>query len=195
MLKWKKAATEIPTQYATRTDFCQVFRNEVNSLYLLSLLLTADYAKAEKCFVRGLGDSIESTTVFKQWARSWARRVIIDNAIRLNSPRPNGQKFDSNTRVDGGPEMRAAFDAVIALPTFERFVFVMSVLERHSLQECSLRLNCTRQEVTTARIRAFERIANSMGFGHVDLSVTSGESAKSWTGSGSLVSVGAEWKI
>jgi hypothetical protein len=55
MLKWKKAATESLTQYATRTDFCQVFRNEANSLYLLSLLLTADHAKAEKCFARGLG--------------------------------------------------------------------------------------------------------------------------------------------
>jgi DNA-directed RNA polymerase specialized sigma24 family protein len=158
-------------------------------------LLTADHAKAEKCFVSGLGDSVESTTVFKEWARCWARRVIIDNAIRLNAPRPNGQKFDSNTGVYGGPEMRAAFDAVIALPTFERFVFVMSVLERHSFQECSLRLNCTRQEVTTARIRAFERIANLMGFERVDLSVTNRENAKSWEGSGPLVSLEAEGKI
>jgi DNA-directed RNA polymerase specialized sigma24 family protein len=140
------------------------------------------------------GDSVESTTVFKEWARSRARRVIIDNAIRLTAPRPNGQKVDSNTRVYRGPEMRAAFDAVIAVATFERFVFVMSVLERHSFQECSLRLNCTRQEVTTARIRAFEHIANPMGFERVDVSVTIGESAKSWEGSGPLVSLGAEWK-
>jgi DNA-directed RNA polymerase specialized sigma24 family protein len=96
--------------------------------------------------------------------------------------------------VYGGPEVRAAFDAVIALSAFERFVFVMSVLEGHSFQECSLCLNCSRQEVTTARIRAFERIANLMGFERADLSVTNQENAKSWEGSGPLVSMGAEWK-
>jgi len=38
--------------------------------------------------------------------------------------------------------------AVIALASFERFVFVMSVLERYSDQECSLLLDCSRGEVT-----------------------------------------------
>jgi hypothetical protein len=168
---------------------------ELNSLYLLSLLLTAYHEKAEKCFVRGLEDSVESTTVFKEWARSWAKRAIIHHAIRLSAPRPIDRNVDSNTRVYGGPEVRAAFDAVIALPAFERFVFVMSVLEGHSFQECSLCLNCSRQEVTTARIRAFECIANLKGFVRVDLSVTNRETAESWEGSGSLVSLGAEWKI
>ena len=60
----------------------------MNSLYLLSFLLTADREKAEQCFVSGLEDAVEGNPVFKEWARSWARRVIILNAVRVINPRP-----------------------------------------------------------------------------------------------------------
>ena len=49
------------TAYATRLDFCRIFSEEMNSLYLLALLLTADAGKAEQCFVAGIGDSVEGT--------------------------------------------------------------------------------------------------------------------------------------
>src|SRR5580704_5896662 len=74
--------------YATRADFCRVFDNDRDRLYLLSLLLTGDPELAEKCFVRGLEDSKGGNPVFKEWARSWARRTIITNAIRMVGPRP-----------------------------------------------------------------------------------------------------------
>jgi len=60
----------------------------MNGLYLLSLLLTADREKAEQCFVSGLEDAVDGNPVFKEWARSWARRVIIQNAVRVINPRP-----------------------------------------------------------------------------------------------------------
>ena len=49
-------------------------------------VLTADPEKAEQCFVAGLDDSIHGTPVFKEWARSWSKRMIIKNAIRLIAP-------------------------------------------------------------------------------------------------------------
>jgi hypothetical protein len=57
-------------------------------LYLLSLLLTADRDKAERCFVTGLEPAAEDTAAFRDWAHSWARRTIIDNAFRLIAPHP-----------------------------------------------------------------------------------------------------------
>jgi hypothetical protein len=51
--------------------------------------------------------------------------------------------------------------AVAELPAFERFVFVISVLERYSDQECSLLLNCTRGDVIAARTRALQQISTS----------------------------------
>jgi hypothetical protein len=51
--------------------------------------------------------------------------------------------------------------AVVALPAFERFVFVMSVLEGYSDYNCSLLLACSRAEVTAARTRALREIGIS----------------------------------
>ena len=68
--------------YATSIEFCRVFAENMDNLHLLSFLLTADLAKAEECFVSGLEDCVEGSYVFRDWARSWARRTIIQNAVR-----------------------------------------------------------------------------------------------------------------
>jgi DNA-directed RNA polymerase specialized sigma24 family protein len=52
--------------------------------------------------------------------------------------------------------------AILELPSFERFVFVMSVLERFSIQECSLLLGCTRRDVIAAQTRALQQMGNSI---------------------------------
>ena len=82
-----------PTPYASSDDFRRVFDEDMNSLYLLSFLLTADREKAEQCFVSGLEDAVEGNPVFKEWARSWARRVIIDKRREGNQPAANGRKW------------------------------------------------------------------------------------------------------
>ena len=74
--------------YASIVDFQRIFDEEMNSLHLLSLLLTGDRKIAEQCFVAGLEDATRGNPVFKEWARSWARRMIILNAVRVMNPRP-----------------------------------------------------------------------------------------------------------
>src|ERR1700729_3223426 len=71
------------TPYASSADFCRIFDEDMNDLYLLSFLLTADRQKAEECFVSGLEDAVEGNPVFKEWARSWAKRKIIENALSV----------------------------------------------------------------------------------------------------------------
>src|SRR6267378_2461648 len=75
-------------EYATSEDFRKLFTEDMTGLYLLSLLLTANHEKAEQCFVAGVEDSVEGNPVFKEWARSWAKRAIIQNAVRVINPRP-----------------------------------------------------------------------------------------------------------
>ena len=145
--------------YATRSQFCQIFAEDENALYLLSLLLTADASKAEQCFVAGLEDSIHGNPVFREWARAWSKRMIVKNAIRMISPAPgkvNGAPHvsDSDTSLDLGGELTA----VLQLAPLERFVFVMSVLEGYSIQDCSILLNCTRQYVESAQAGALQHL-------------------------------------
>ena len=156
-----------PTPYASSDDFRRVFDEDMNSLYVLSFLLTADREKAEQCFVSGLEDAVEGNPVFKEWARSWARRVIIVNAVRAINPRPmeeNGRSSSAPVSSIGKtpPVEQVEIAGVLALEPFERFVYVMTVLERYSDQDCSLLLGCARRDVVAARTRAFEQIGSSM---------------------------------
>src|SRR6202046_4710337 len=90
-----------PAPYASSADFCRIFDEDMNDLYLLSFLLTADREKAEQCFVSGLEDAVEGNPVFKEWARSWARRGVIPKGGRGNDPRAGGRGGSSHsTPVD-----------------------------------------------------------------------------------------------
>jgi len=155
-----------PTQYASSDDFHRIFNDEMEGLYLLSFLLTADRNKAEQCFVSGIEDSIKGNPVFKEWARSWARRVIIQNAIRVVNPRL--MENNAASISDSGGKTLAAeqgeIAAVLALKPFERFVYVMSVLERYSDHDCSILLGCARLEVIAARIRAVQQLGSVVRF-------------------------------
>ena len=146
--------------HAVAKDFCRIFKQDMDRLYLLSFLLTADRAMAEKCFVGGLEDSTRSPRVFQEWAQSWARRMIVQNAIRMVRPRP-GESPVPNQSVDRKTIVPTELSPVMELPAFERFVFVMSLLEHYSDQDCALLLDATRSEVTAARIRALQLLGNS----------------------------------
>lgn len=143
-------------RYATSADFCRIFQQDMNRLYLMAFLLTGNRSAAEECFVRGLDDAGAGNPVFKEWARSWARRTIIQKAIEMVQPHPTRTEM-----VVGHSETdREEIARIVELPAFERFVFVMSVLERNSDQECSLLLGCTRGEVSAARIRVLRQMGS-----------------------------------
>ena len=89
-------------QYATVADFKRIFTEDVNNLYLVSLLLTGDPETAEQCFVEAIGESTKANHVFKEWARSWARRTIIQSAIRLINPGQRSMTATGRCRAGDG---------------------------------------------------------------------------------------------
>ena len=154
--------------YTTGADFCRIFKEDMASLYSLSLMLTADPAQAERLFVSGLDDCTAGSPVFKEWARPWARRTIVKNAVRLIASGPAYAKGVSSTGVlsavtNGAlPELPAEICGVLALSPFERFAFILSVLEGYSDQDSALLLGCTRPALIAARVRAEQEIARSV---------------------------------
>lgn len=162
-----KARAELNPAYAIAGDFCRIFAEDMSGLYLLSFLLTADEEMAEKCFVSGLEDCVDSNRVFKEWARSWARRAIVRNAINRVHPSPELSSQAVQTRfpvsILSSTVERTPVAAIVSLNPFERFVFIMSVLERYSDQDCRAMLGVSRQEVATARADALEKVAAYVG--------------------------------
>jgi DNA-directed RNA polymerase specialized sigma24 family protein len=155
-------------RYASREDFRRIFTDELDGIYQLSFLLTRDPQKAEQCFVRGLEDCVAGNSVFREWARSWAKRAIIQNAIRELKPRPRVSNspqsppiFSDIDPLSSGPGNHFEIDAVFGLEDYERFVFVLSVLEHYSQHDCALLLGCSVPEVREARTRALKELAAS----------------------------------
>jgi hypothetical protein len=155
--KNSQRARERATEYATCKDFQQIFNEDMPGLHLLAYLLTADQAKAEQCFVAGLDESIHGNPVFKQWARAWSKRAIIQNAIKAMAPaRHRDQQSDTQAASRGNEPPLVAL--VMQWSVFERFVFVMAVLEGYSVRECAALLGCSDPDVIAAKSRVLERL-------------------------------------
>jgi hypothetical protein len=162
-----RVRTQKPNGYATIEDFYRVFNEGVNELYQLSFLLTADHRIAEVCFVAGLEESVTSNRVFKDWARSWAKRVIIQNAIRELKPYPPFVSSSSSTALHSTGELpkedqHFKLDWILSLADFHRFVFVMSVLEHYSDRDCAILLGCSPRQVEEARVRGFQQLTDPL---------------------------------
>jgi len=160
-------------EYATRNDFCRIYVEQMDGLYLLSLLLTADPQRAEQCFLSGFEESVSNNAVFKERAYLWARHSIILRAIQLLAPRPTDENESNEARlsrlnghrhekVPGEVEAHPNLVGILGLNSFERFVFIMSVLEMYSHQECSLLLGCFRRDVINARTAAIRSLASTI---------------------------------
>jgi DNA-directed RNA polymerase specialized sigma24 family protein len=154
--------------YASHEDFHTIFNQDLQELYRLSFLLTHDPTKAERCLVSGLEDCVSGNRVFREWARSWAKRTIVQNAIRELKPRPSqlnsslsGVMFSGIDEQSMGPGGHFEIDAVLRLADIDRFVFVMSVLEHYSEHDCALLLGCSPREIREGRTRALKELADS----------------------------------
>ncbi len=155
----KRETPAFRDDYATPADFCEMLQRDMRPLYRLAFLLTADDMEAERCFTSTVAEAFKEKSVFKDWTRSWLKRCLIKNAIRIAAPGSAvNKKRAFRSQQDGAPAGNE-LDAVAQLPPLERFGFVMSVLERYSTWECSLLLGCSMKKVAQARQRALNGLA------------------------------------
>ena len=153
------------TEYAVARDFCRIFAEHMDGLYTLGLLLTGDQAKAERCFGMALEDCLGASRVFKEWGPSWARRAVIRSAAQIMQPASEPSAVPDFTQGNVAlslSETQLPLEAILRLKTFERFVFVMSVLERCSDHDGTVLLGCSRSAYVRARSRALARVASFM---------------------------------
>src|SRR5208282_3046394 len=156
--------------YATTDDFQRLFAREMTDLFRLSLHLTADAEKAESCLILAMRECFANSTVAKEWALIWARRMVVCNAIRLvlgtertiprdacNEAGPDFHFQPGDYRIEALRESLS----ILALPDFDRLVFVISVLERYSILDCALLLGKSPKDVNEARVRAITQIVSS----------------------------------
>jgi hypothetical protein len=157
-----RQSAQVRAGYATSSDLCENFVEDLQPLYLLAFLLTGSYAEAEQCFVATVDDAITANGVFKGWERSWNKRCLIINAIHrvFLASTPSGGKRDAGRELGVESRVHPVIDAVARLaPPLQRFVFVISVLEGYSEHECALLLGRTPRDVREARTYALWQFA------------------------------------
>jgi hypothetical protein len=153
------------SEYATIDDFRKLFTEDMNNLYLLSFLLTANCKEAERCFVAGLADCVDGNPVFKEWASSWARSIIVHNAIRIIAPHISPSRsaasgsHSANEDLPKMPLQNSRLASVLELEDFERVVYVLSVLERYPTPKCAVLLGTSLEQILETRTRALQQIA------------------------------------
>lgn len=145
--------------YATRTDFCAICEEEMNPLYSLARLLTANRETAEECRLAALDDCRKASDVFRECSPSWCRRAIIKQAIQQMRPVPDAT--NAAEAVHQPEEIEDIPRRLLQLRPFERFVFGMAVLERYSARECATLLDCQVRDVERARIAALQFLGGS----------------------------------
>src|SRR6267154_4951821 len=137
MLRWARkirSAGKGGNDYATHSDFCAIFLQQLDRLYSLALILNGDEPRAEECLLAAFDSCVEGSLVFKGSAVAWSRRSVIKRAIRLMSPSPSTLFIPDlvGNRCDSSSDQDASLKSGQELSSFDRFVFVMSVLERYS---------------------------------------------------------------
>jgi hypothetical protein len=97
--------------------------------------------------------------VFMEWALLWARRAI----IKLVKPVPGELKSHSLPRIEWhSRSINTNFiGAIFELGAFERFVFIVSLLERQSDEDCSALLSCRRRDIQLARVQALKSLPHT----------------------------------
>jgi hypothetical protein len=157
----RKKRSDGSSDYATDSDFCTVFVQQLDRLYSLALILTGDEIRAEECLLAAFDSCEQRDLVFKESAVSWSRRTVIKTAIRSMSPAPFGpaRHYLLGHRSDLNFDQNVSIKCPLELPAFDRFVFGMSVLEGYSDCDCALLLGCSSADVVAARIRAFQHIS------------------------------------
>lgn len=149
--------------YAPGTDSWNTLIDVTHNLYLLSLLLTADPHKAQQCFLGGIGECESEIDAFMSWAQVRARRTIVDRAIWVVAPTPEHSydfSFD-HLKLSAAKMKTNLFDAILGLNAFERFVYIISVIENQSDEDCSTLLGCSQKDVMIARSVALALLAST----------------------------------
>lgn len=180
-LAYQEQSSGTKNPYATPQEFVRLFETELAELFCLALHLTGDPEKTERCLRLAMKDCVESSSVAKQWAQIWARRMIIRNAIPIvlgaDNSLPEGFPFEAVSDFNLQPtnfnldKLRESA-TIMNLPDLERLVFVICVLERYSTVDCALLLRKSPRDVSNARLRAERQVGALNGLSHLPITTS-----------------------
>jgi hypothetical protein len=156
----KSKVANFRADYAKHEDFCEVFEKDAKSLYLLAFVLTANPKESEHCFASTVEKALEQKAVFKEWARSWVKRRMIENAIESawQVTVRDGQKRDLWSAKQHENEKPCEIDSCDTTSLIRALRFCHVDPGALSDWDCCVLLECSMKKVAQARIGALRRL-------------------------------------
>lgn len=155
-------------EYATMDDFRKLFASDMEDLFCLAFLLTADAEKAELCLLLTMQECTATGSVFKWWLPVWTANALMRNGIRIVTGSPicpprkisqNGAHSSTSRSKKRAMNRLDESAVILQLSDFDRLVYVISLVEHYPTRDCAALLGRPPQEVVDARNRAVDRVA------------------------------------
>jgi hypothetical protein len=142
--------------------------------YWIALVLTGDEKKASGICASGLHEIADSGTLFGEWMCAWHIGVVIKACVALRADelrKEEGPGEYWRAKAAEGPtiELQQASlsterlrRALLLLPLFPRFVYVLRVLEGYSLSYVTSILNVNKEACQAALNYSFGALAEAL---------------------------------
>jgi len=119
------------------------FSTCAGKLYWVAFVLSGDHEKARELILPAVDDMVDSHTFFGEWLCKWTIRIVITSCARghiseLSKQNRTGNRWrsklvdHSSVKLRIPPVSRERLQrALLRIPLFPRFVFLLRVLERY----------------------------------------------------------------
>ena len=142
--------------------------------YWIALVLTGDEDTAERIISSGIHGVADSGTVFGEWMCAWGIGVVIKACVALRADelrkeKGSGEYWRAKAAEGSTIELQQAplstervRRALLLLPLFPRFVYVLRVLEGYSLSYVASILNVDEEACQAALAYSFGAFAEAL---------------------------------
>jgi len=123
------------------------FSNCAGKLYWVALVLTGDDKKAREIFLPAVDDMADSHTFFGEWLCKWTIRIVVTScaghhANELSAENGSGERWRAKLADHSSVKLQVPSvskgrlqSALLSIPLFPRFAFLLRVYEHYSITE------------------------------------------------------------
>jgi DNA-directed RNA polymerase specialized sigma24 family protein len=123
------------------------FSSCAGKLYWVAFVLTGDDKKAREIFLPAVDDMADSHTFFGEWLCKWTIRIVVTSCARhhakeLSAENGSGERWRAKLADHSSVKLQVPSvskerlqSALLSIPLFPRFAFLLRVLERYSITE------------------------------------------------------------
>jgi DNA-directed RNA polymerase specialized sigma24 family protein len=161
-------------EYRPALEVIGEFTNCAAKSYWIALVLTGDENTAARIISSGIHGVPDSGAVFGEWLCAWGVGVVIKACVALRTDElrkeeGSGEYWRAKAAEGSTIELQRAplsrerlRRALLLLPLFPRFVFVLRVLEGYSLSYVTSMLNVDKEACQAALAYSFKAFAPAL---------------------------------